>query len=195
MCTFLLKKYIIKIKKEVIVLQKETLLKKLNFGNGNYCLSYCLRPVACMKVAKKPLSEEVKNNLILKFKKNLIGESKTKLFFNFSASKQIREELNDFDEILTSQSLNPAYTFCIRKDEANVKNLNLCDLFNFTADEMKNEIFKFFEDTDSLIILFKNGPCFINKEDLFKFYEAYKINFTDEILLQTLILDKLMEAK
>ena len=60
---------------------------------------------------------------------------------------------------------------------------------------MKNEIFKFFEDTDSLIILFKNGPCFINKEDLFKFYEAYKINFTDEILLQALILDKLMETK
>ena len=176
-------------------MQKATLLKKLNFGNGNYCLSYCLRPIACIKVAKKPLSEEVKNNLILKFKKNLIGESKTKLFFNFSASKQIREELNDFDEILTSQSLNPAYTFCIRKDEANVKTLNLCDLFNFTADEMKNEIFKFFEDTDSLIILFKNGPCFINKEDLFKFYEAYKINFTDEILLQALILDKLTEAK
>ena len=68
-------------------MQKATLLKKLNFGNGNYCL----RPIACIKVAKKPLSEEVKNNLILKFKKNLIGESKTKLFFNFSASKQIRE--------------------------------------------------------------------------------------------------------
>ena len=176
-------------------MQKETLLKKLNFGNSNYYLSYCLRPIACIKVAKKPLSEEVKNNLILKFKKNLIGESKTKLFFNFSASKQIREELNDFDEILTSRLLNPTYTFCIRKDEANVKNLNLCDLFNLTADEMKNEIFKFFEDTDSLIILFKNGPCFINKEDLFKFYEAYKINFTDEILLQALILDKLMEVK
>ena len=117
------------------------------------------------------------------------------MFFNFSASKQIREELNDFDETLTSQSLNPTYTFCIRKDEANVKNLNLCDLFNLTADEMKNEIFKFFEDTDSLIVLFKKGPCFINKEDLFKFYEAYKINFTDEILLQALILDKLTEAK
>lgn len=176
-------------------LYKENILKKLNFENDNFYLSYCIRPVACIKVAKKSLSEEVKNNLILKFKKNLIGESKTKLFFNFSASKQIREELNDFDEILTSQSLNPAYAFCIRKNEANVKNLNLCDLFNLTADEMKNEIFKFFEDTDSLIILFKNGPCFINKEDLFKFYEAYKINFTDEILLQTLILDKLTEAK
>ena len=68
-------------------MQKETLLKKLNFGNGNYYLSYCLRPIACIKVAKKPLSEEVKNNLILKFKKNLIGESKTKLFFNFSANE------------------------------------------------------------------------------------------------------------
>ena len=78
---------------------KENILKKLNFENGNYCLSYCLRPIACIKVAKKPLSEEIKNNLILKFKKNLIGESKTKLFFNFSASKQIREELNDFDEV------------------------------------------------------------------------------------------------
>ena len=176
-------------------MQKETLLKKLNFGNGNYYLSYCVRPVACIKVAKKSLSEEVKNNLILKFKKNLIGESKTKLFFNFSAYKQIREELNDFDEILTSRLLNPTYTFCIRKDEANVKNLNLCDLFNLTADEMKNEIFKFFEDTDSLIILFKKGPCFINKEDLFKFYEAYENNFSDEILLQALILDKLTEAK
>ena len=176
-------------------MQKDILLKKLNFGNDNYCLSYCLRPVACIKVAKKPLSEEVKNNLILKFKKNLIGESKTKLFFNFSASKQIREELNDFDETLTSQSLNPAYAFCIRKNEANIKNLNLCDLFDFTADEMKNEIYKFFTNTDSLTILFKNGPCFIRKEDLFKFYEAYKINFTDEILLQALILDKLTEAK
>ena len=50
----------------------------------------------------------------------------------------------------------------------------MCDLFNLTADEMKNEIFKFFEDTDSLIILFKNGSCFMNKEDLFKFYEAYE---------------------
>ena len=176
-------------------MQKETLLKKLNFGNDNYYLSYCLRPIACIKVAKKPLSEEVKNNLILKFKKNLIGESKTKLFFNFSASKQIREELNDFDETFTSQSLNPTYTFCIRKDEANIKNLNLCDLFDFTTDEMKNEIYKFFTNTDSLTILFKNGPCFIRKEDLLKFYEAYEINFTDEILLQTLILDKLMEAK
>ena len=176
-------------------MQKETLLKKLNFGNGNYCLSYCLRPIACIKVAKKPLSEEVKNNLILKFKKNLIGESKTKLFFNFSASRQIREELNDFDKTLTSQSLNPAYAFCIRKNEANIKNLNLCALFDFTADEMKNEIYKFFTNTDSLIILFKNGPCFMNKEDLFKFYEAYENNFSDEILLQALILDKLTEAK
>ena len=176
-------------------MQKDILLKKLNFGNDNYCLSYCLRPIACIKVAKKPLSEEVKNNLILKFKKNLIGESKTKLFFNFSASKQIREELNDFDEILTSQSLNPAYTFCIRKNEVNIKNLNLCDLFDFTTDEMKNEIYKFFTNTDSLTILFKNGPCFIRKEDLFKFYEAYENNFTDEILLQALILDKLTEAK
>ena len=176
-------------------MQTEMIFKKLNFGNDNYYLSYCVRPVACIKVAKKSLSEEVKNNLILKFKKNLIGESKTKLFFNFSAYKQIREELNDFDEILTSRLLNPTYTFCIRKDEANVKNLNLCDLFNLTADEMKNEIFKFFEDTDSLIILFKNGPCFMNKEDLFKFYEAYENNFTDEILLQALILDKLTEAK
>ena len=98
------------------------------------------------------------------------------MFFNFSAYKQIREELNDFDEILTSRLLNPTYTFCIRKDEANVKNLNLCDLFNLTADEMKNEIFKFFEDTDSLIILFKNGSCFKRKEDLLKFYEAYEAN-------------------
>ena len=132
-----------------------------------------------MKVVKKFLSEKTKNNLILKFKQDLIGESKTKLFFNFSTSNQIRKKLNDSEEIITSQSLNPAYTFCIRKDEANVKNLNLCDLFNFTADEMKNEIFKFFEDTNSLIILFKNGPCFMNKEDLFKLYEAYKINFSD----------------
>ena len=176
-------------------MQKENILKKLNFENDNYFLSYCLRPIACIKVAKKPLSEEVKNNLILKFKKNLIGESKTKLFFNFSASKQIREELNDSKEIITSQSLNPAYAFCIRKNEANIKNLNLCDLFNLTTDEMKNEIYKFFTDTDSLIILFKNGPCFMNKEDLFKFYEAYKNNFSDEILLQVLILDKLTEAK
>ena len=36
-----------------------------------------------MKVVKRFLSEETKNNLILKFKKDLIGESKTKLFFNF----------------------------------------------------------------------------------------------------------------
>ena len=61
--------------------------------------------------------------------------------------------------------------------------------------DSREEIFKFFEDTDSLIILFKNGPCFINKEDLFKFYEAYENNFSDEILLQALILDKLTEAK
>ena len=53
----------------------------------------------------------------------------------------------------------------------------------------------FFEDADSLIVLFKKGPCFINKEDLFKFYEAYENNFSDEILLQTLILDKLMYLK
>ena len=72
---FSFKKVYNKIKKEVIVLQKDILLKKLNFGNDNYCLSYCLRPIACIKVAKKPLSEEIKNNLILKFKKNLIGES------------------------------------------------------------------------------------------------------------------------
>ena len=67
------------------------ILKKLNFGNDNYYLSYCLAPIACIKVTKKFLSEEVKNNLILKFKKDLIGESKTKLFFNFSISKQIKE--------------------------------------------------------------------------------------------------------
>ena len=174
---------------------KENILKKLNFENDNFYLSYCIRPVACIKVVKRFLSEETKNNLILKFKKDLIGESKTKLFFNFSASKQIRQELNDSEEIITSQSLNPAYTFCIRKNETHVKNLNLCDLFNFTADEMKNEIYKFFTNTDSLTILFKNGPCFIRTEDLFKFYEAYENNFSDEILLQTLILDKLMEVK
>ena len=166
-------------------LYKENILKKLNFENDNYFLSYCVRPVANIKVTKKYLSEEAKNSLILKFKKDFIGESKTKLFFNFYASK----------EIITSQSLNPAYAFCIRKNEANIKNLNLCDLFDFTIDEMKNEIYKFFTNTDSLTILFKNGPCFIRKEDLFKFYEAYKINFTDEILLQALILDKLTEAK
>ena len=85
------------------------ILKKLNFENDNYYLSYCVRPVANMKVVKKFLSEEIKNNLILKFKKDLIGESKTKLFFNFSASKQIRKELNDSEEIITSQSLNPTY--------------------------------------------------------------------------------------
>ena len=174
---------------------KENILKKLNFENDNYFLSYCVRPVANIKVTKKYLSEEAKNSLILKFKKDFIGESKTKLFFNFYASKQIREELNDSKEIITSQSLNPAYAFCIRKNEVNIKNLNLCDLFDFTIDEMKNEIYKFFTNTDSLTILFKNGPCFIRKEDLFKFYEAYKINFTDEILLQSLILDKLTEAK
>ena len=117
------------------------------------------------------------------------------MFFDFLASKQIREELNDYKKIITSQSLDAAYTFCIRKNEANIKNLNLCDLFNFTANEMKNEIYKFFEDTDSLIVLFKNGPCFIKKEDLLKFYEAYEINFTDEILLQALILDTLIKAK
>ena len=60
-------------------MREEILLKKLNFGNDNYCLSYSLRPVVCIKVVKKPLSEEVKNNLILKFKKNLIGESKITL--------------------------------------------------------------------------------------------------------------------
>ena len=59
------------------------ILKKLNFENDNYYLSYCVRPVANMKVVKRFLSEETKNNLILKFKKDLIGESKTKLFFNF----------------------------------------------------------------------------------------------------------------
>ena len=166
------------------------ILKKLNFENDNYYLSYCVRPVANMKVVKKFLSEETKNNLILKFKKDLIGESKTKLFFNFSASKQIRKELNDSDEIITSQSLNPTYTFCIRKNEQNIKHLNLCDLFDFTDDEMKNEIYKFFTNTDSLIVLFKKGPCFIRKEDLFKFYEAYENNFSDEILLQALILDE-----
>ena len=58
---------------------KEILLKKLNFENDNYYLSYSLRPVVCIKVVKKPLLEEVKNNLILKFKKNLIGESKITL--------------------------------------------------------------------------------------------------------------------
>ena len=115
---------------------------------------------------------------------------KNKLFFNFSASKQIRKELNDSEEIITSQSLNPAYTFCIRKNEQNIKHLNLCDLFDFTDDEMKNEIYKFFTNTDSLIVLFKKGPCFIRKEDLFKFYEAYENNFSDEILLQALILDE-----
>ena len=174
---------------------EENILKKLKFENDNYYLSYYVRPVACMKVEKKSLSEEAKNSLILKFKNDFIGESKTKLFFNFLASKQIREELNDYKKIITSQSLNPGYAFCIRKNEANIKNLNLCDLFDFTADEMKNEIYKFFEDADSLIVLFKNGPCFMNKEDLFKFYEAYEINFTDEILLQALILDTLMKAK
>ena len=134
------------------------ILKKLNFGNDNYYLSYCLAPVANIKVIQSMTWK--------------------------GAGLQLGSSL-----------LNPTYTFCIRKDEANVKNLNLCDLFNLTADEMKNEIFKFFEDTDSLIILFKNGPCFMNKEDLFKFYEAYENNFSDEILLQTLILDKLMEVK
>ena len=192
---YFFKKVYNKIKKEVIVLQTEMILKKLNFGNDNYYLSYCLAPIACIKVIKKFLSEEVKNNLILKFKKDLIGESKTKLFFNFSISKQIKEELNDFEEIITSQSLDTTYTFCIRKNEAHVKNLNLCDLFDFTADEMKNEIYKIFTNADSLTILFKKGPCFKRKEDLLKFYEAYKINFSDEILLQTLILDKLMEVK
>ena len=88
-------------------LYKENILKKLNFENDNFYLSYCIRPVACIKVAKKSLSEEAKNSLILKFKKDFIGESKTKLFFNFYASKQIREELNDSKEIITSQSLNP----------------------------------------------------------------------------------------
>ena len=60
---------------------------------------------------------------------------------------------------------------------------------------MKNEIYKFFKNADSLTIIFKKGPCFKRKEDLFKFYEAYENNFSDEILLQTLILDKLMEVK